>query len=267
MSSGIGIAACLSSGLRAAHGTMTMHLVPAQAASLGVQAALLAQSGFTGPEDILEGRHGYLSIFAIAPHTPSLSMGLGTRFELLANTFKAYPCGIVIHPVIDACLSLRSTDATIAERIEILELFISEATARLADRPNPRNEFEAQVSVQHWAAAALLQGTAEIAQGRQSVIDNVKVRDLRVRCRLTVVPEMAVDAAAVRLVLRDGGEIDCRTAHCKGSLANPLSGDALEEKFMNQSVPVLGVDAARTLLERCRSIPMIDDIGLVWSHL
>ena len=31
--------------------------------------------------------------------------GLGERWELLQNTFKPYPCGIVMHAVIDACLA------------------------------------------------------------------------------------------------------------------------------------------------------------------
>ena len=41
------------------------------------------------------------------PDLDALAGGLGERFEVLRNTYKAYPCGIVIQPIIDACLKLR----------------------------------------------------------------------------------------------------------------------------------------------------------------
>ena len=33
---------------------------------------------------------------------------LGQRWETLRNTYKPYPCGIVMHAIIDACLDLRT---------------------------------------------------------------------------------------------------------------------------------------------------------------
>ena len=32
--------------------------------------------------------------------------GLGKQWELLDLAYKPYPCGVVIHPVIDACLDI-----------------------------------------------------------------------------------------------------------------------------------------------------------------
>jgi len=50
----------------------------------------------------LRGRYRlFFALFAHEASTASLVDNLGIRFELLANTFKAYPCGIVIHAVID----------------------------------------------------------------------------------------------------------------------------------------------------------------------
>jgi 2-methylcitrate dehydratase PrpD len=265
--SAIGTAASLSAGLRAAHGTMTMHLVPAHAASLGVQAALLAQAGFTGPLNGLEASHGYLAIFSAAYHAPSLLGELGLRFELLSNTFKAYPCGVVIHALIDACLTIYARDRSVGDRVSTVELMVPPSTAALADRPRPLNVFEAQVSAQHWAAVVLLQGRAGIPQGTQSAIDDTRVHSLRARCRVAVLSDMAVGTGAVRAVLTDGSVMQCHIENFTGSAAHPMDHHAIENKFLNQSVPVLGDEAARQLLSNCRSMVHLDDTRSIWSGL
>jgi 2-methylcitrate dehydratase PrpD len=267
MTAALGIAASLSSGLRVAHGTMTMHLVPSQAASLGVQAALLARTGFTGPANALEGTHGFLSLFAAVPNPGSLTEGLGVRFELLRLTFKAYPCGAVIHSVVDACLALRHEHRLDARDVEKIELLVPRVTATLTDRRHPRNEFEAQVSVQHWAAVSLLQGAAGIAQASQTTIDNAEVRSLRERCDVVVVPELAAETATVRILRLDGIQVEQHVTHRLGSLAAPLSDAAIDRKFLQQSELTLGAAGAKAALAACRSVPRLDDVARAWPEV
>lgn len=45
------------------------------------------------------------------PTISEVTEDLGERWELLRNTYKPYPCGIVIHAVIDVCLVLRRDHA------------------------------------------------------------------------------------------------------------------------------------------------------------
>ena len=263
--SAIGIAASLSSGLRVAHGTMTMHLVPAQAAATGVQAVKLAINGFTGPNNALEGRNGFLSLFAKTAHIPSLEDDLGKRFELLSIGFKAYPCGIVIHAVIDACLQIRSQHALDLNNIASVCLLVPELTVALADRREPRTEFEAQVSVQHWAAATLLQGVAGIKQGMQETIDDDSVRTLRNRCQVIGIPNMDSDAAEIQITLVDGKKLSFRVDHGIGSLENPLTDEQIDFKFLNQVRVVLGESFANELLRKSRLIASIDDVANIWA--
>src|SRR5438552_8305126 len=53
-----------------ADGSWTKRLHPGWSAHAGVIAALLAQSGFTGPETVLEGEHGFYRAFA-GGHAPA----------------------------------------------------------------------------------------------------------------------------------------------------------------------------------------------------
>ena len=114
----------------------------------------------------LAGPHGFFAAFGGSSSTDGLLDGLGSTFELSANTFKPYPCGIVVHPVIDACLDLKSRVDARASSMESIRLIIAPDAAALADRQHPGTDLSAQVSLQHWAVAALVFGKAGIDEAR-----------------------------------------------------------------------------------------------------
>ena len=95
---------------------------------------------------------------------PALADGLGERFEILRNTYKPYPCGIVIHPIIDACLQLRREHAIDAGGDGYGQIKASPGAMALCDRRNPQNELQAHVSLYHWTAATLIRGMARIQE-------------------------------------------------------------------------------------------------------
>ncbi|MBV9248404.1 MAG: MmgE/PrpD family protein [Acetobacteraceae bacterium] len=158
----IGIALSQAAGFRAMHGSMCLSLMPAQAAQTGLRAAVLAERGFTGSSTPLEGRYGFLRVFAQEADIPALVDGLGERFEILRNTYKPYPCGIVIHPIIDACLQLRQEHGLEAGKIASVAIKASPGAMALCNRRNPKDELEAHVSLHHWCAVAFTRGTARV---------------------------------------------------------------------------------------------------------
>jgi len=44
--------------------------------------------------------------------------GIGQRWEVLNNAYKPYPCGVVLFPVINACLEVRAHLAPETEAID-----------------------------------------------------------------------------------------------------------------------------------------------------
>jgi 2-methylcitrate dehydratase PrpD len=80
--SALGIAASSSAGLMAftTTGAMTKRLHPGRSGQLGMEAALLAYAGVTGPPDILENPGGYLHAFSPAPELGYLTEDLGGRW-------------------------------------------------------------------------------------------------------------------------------------------------------------------------------------------
>jgi 2-methylcitrate dehydratase PrpD len=72
----------------------------------GVQAALLARSGATGPLDVIEHPQGFLAHFSYAP-APFFFSGLGRAWTTDTLAYKIYPGCAYIDTTVDAVLALR----------------------------------------------------------------------------------------------------------------------------------------------------------------
>lgn len=112
----IGLAANQASGLRESQSTMGSHFIPGQAARCGLMAALLASRGFTCSDSMIEGAKGFAASFASRPNLDAAVDKLGQVFEISSLAYKPYPSGVVIHPIIDACLEIVKSGALDAEK-------------------------------------------------------------------------------------------------------------------------------------------------------
>src|ERR1017187_479287 len=102
----IGLAATQAAGIREMFGSMAKSFHPGRAAQNGYSAALLAQAGFTAGEHGLEGPRGFAAVQAATYDLSKIPAGLDVDYELRANTYKPFPCGIVNHPTIDGAIQI-----------------------------------------------------------------------------------------------------------------------------------------------------------------
>jgi 2-methylcitrate dehydratase PrpD len=249
----LSIAALQGSGFRVAHGTMAGSLIMGQAGQTGLRATLLARHGMDAPRAVLEGRYGFTSLFAVEPHMPYLTEDLGIRFEVERLGFKPYPCGVVIHAALDAALAWRASSDAPPASIRRVQLRVHPSGVELGFRRHPANPLEAKVSLCHWVAGALVRGCATLAEGTRAAIDDPQIARLRELIELEGDPQLAGDAASMTIVA--GGEqrrIDI--AHCKGSMAQPMSDDDLSAKFMGQAQTQLPPAQAAELLGKCWAV-------------
>jgi 2-methylcitrate dehydratase PrpD len=256
----IGIAACQAGGLRAAAHSMCFSFMAGEAAQAGLRAAVMAEQGFTSAADALGARNGYAELYAIEPNLPALSSELGQRFEIARNTFKPYPCGVVVHPIIDCCLELGKRHAFDVKAIERIEIRVNPVTLKLADLRHPANPFQAQTSSQHWAAATLVDRAAGTSQSRPEKLQHPDIVALRDRIELVTDVTIARDGAEVGLALSSGRTLSERVEHCRGSAARPMTDAELMQKFRDQAgeLPPAKVDA---VIEACRTLGSQRDVG------
>jgi 2-methylcitrate dehydratase PrpD len=259
MNRAIGIAATSASGLRLQLGSMTKCHNLGNAARSGLQAALLAAHGFTSSERALEAPRGFLSVLADAPDCEAVTCGLGEHWEILALAYKPYPCGVVIHPVIDACLDLPAQCAITAAAVARVDVFVNPLAIKLCGNPAPRNGLEAKLSIAHSVAVALIDGAAGVAQYLDARATDPAA--LALRTKVVLKPDAAIgkEQARVRITLADGGAHELFVEHARGSNGRPLSDAELETKFRGLANGVLSPPQIETTLGICRSLDTTSD--------
>lgn len=263
MQAALSIAAAQSAGLVVMLGTMAKCVSVGNAARLGLRSAQFAAAGMTGPDDALGGRFGFFD--AMAPKAERATVeqqlldGFGTHWEAARNTYKPYPCGVVLHPVLDAVLDLiaeRPVDiARVAEVVVSGHPLLSQRT----DRPDVDNGRQASVSAQHSVAVALLRGKAGVAEYTDEAVRDPSVRALARRVRVGIDEGVAVEAAHLRITLTDGSIIERRVEHARGSLGRPMTDRELEEKLRVQGAAKAPLVDCEALIEAIWSIERLPD--------
>ncbi len=258
----IGIAAAQASGIRSLHGTMCTSYMPAHAGQAGLRAALLAAKNFTGGDEALERRFGFLTTFCAQSDEDALVGKLGERFEILRNTYKPYPCGIVIHPMLDAVLQLKAEGLT-ADQVARIDVKASPGGMALCNRRHPKDEFQAHVSLHHWIASALIKGTTGIEVLSLPFVQDPVTMTFQERIHATEDFSKSSDATELTVHLRGGGTRVCTIEHGIGSASNPMTNAQLEAKFRGQSDPKLGAARSTQLLAACWGIDDLEDAGVI----
>jgi 2-methylcitrate dehydratase PrpD len=249
----LGNASAQSCGLVETLGSMAKSIGVGNAASNGLLSALLAAEGFEGPRSPIEGPRGFLQVTGEQPDIASVAQGLGQSWQLMRNTYKPYPCGVVLNPVIEACLALHAATPVELPDIDRVTLTGHPLLRERTDRPAPRSGREAQVSAQHAVAVSLQRGRAGLDEFSDACVADPQWRDLAGKLSFIDDARQGIESATVTLHLRDGRKLAHRVEAARGSLAAPLSDETLERKL---------VDLAAWGGSGCEPGPLIDAL---WS--
>lgn len=257
------LAAVQAGGLRATHGSMATAFVPAMAARNGLAAARLVQAGFTSNEHTLDGKNGLLAVLSEQCNATLALSQLGHRYEILDNAFKPYPCGIVIHPSIDACIALHQAGPWAADDIESVSLWVHEDTLRLCGRVLPHTLLDAQVSVFHWAAATLIYPTEVLENAELNRIQDQSLQSLQQIISVQVDKSLQSDQARARLRTRSGREVNVNVDHATASAANPMTDSQLNEKFTSLAMRVFSAEDSLAMRDLSWDLPNLS-LPIAW---
>ncbi|NWG23621.1 MAG: MmgE/PrpD family protein [Pseudorhodoplanes sp.] len=228
----LGNASAQSSGLVETLGSMAKSVGVGNSARNGLLAALLAEQGLAGPGLPLEGPRGFIPVMGgDNPDLARLTTDLGRSWEIMRNTYKPYPCGVVLNPVLDGALDLRKEHDLQPARVREIVVAGHPLLRERTDRPSPASGREAQVSAQHSVAVALLQGAAGIPQYSNDAVRDPAVLALRAKVRVQDDPAIPVGVATVRILMDDGRTLERTIEHARGSLERPLTDADLEQKL------------------------------------
>jgi 2-methylcitrate dehydratase PrpD len=248
-----------------ADGSWTKRLHPGWAAHAGVIATLLAQSGFTGPETVLEGEHGFYRAFAGGhdeDRLDGLLGSLGRSWELLRLTFKPYPCGSIAHPYMDCALRLReryrlSPDAIVEVRCRTAEGPVPRLWEPIAAKRAPQNGYAAKFSLPYLVAVMLVKGRAGLAEFEDEAVRDAEV--LAVASRVGYELDPTIDyprqfIGHVRIRMSDGAQLEERQDHPRGGAELPMTRDELEAKFRGNAGLIMSAAQASQVIRTVNAL-------------
>jgi aconitate decarboxylase len=131
------------------------------AGAAGLDAALLAQRGFTGNTEIFEAANGYTDVFFGDTFDTAALLAFGRLYRLVDPGFaiKMFPSQYATHFAITAALAVRSQ---LTDPSRIRAVCITMPVMPYVDRPAPRTGLDGKFSFQYSTAAALLDGAVTV---------------------------------------------------------------------------------------------------------
>jgi 2-methylcitrate dehydratase PrpD len=237
-----GIAASQAAGLMAVQdGAMTKSFHSGRAAQSGVYAALLAQQGYTGINDVLDGAYGTFFPSFVDDWAPELmTQGLGSDWKIMRVGFKPAPASngsITAMTAIDRIMREQGLQAV---DIDSITVFVSDNTLHHCGWPyvpeRIQSVLSAQMNLFYGAAVMALERRAGISQ-----FDEARIRDpqiLKFIERITVRHDPAFDAekgryrVGCRMVVKSrGSEFETTVLYRRGSPEDPMPESELTDKF------------------------------------
>ena len=257
----IGLAATQAAGLREMFGSMAKSLHPGRAAQNGYASALLAQAGFTSGERGLEGPRGFAAVQAAEYDLSKITANLGIDFDLRANTYKPFPCGIVNHPTIDGAIQIQQEHRLAAEAIRAVRLRVAPLVLDLCNQQNITRGLQGKFSVYHGAAIGLVRGKAGIGEYTDEAVNDPAIK--RVRESATAVGDSSLteDQASIEVELVSGEKISRFVEKSLGNINRPMTNQQLDHKFRDQAVLALPAQQVEQVIELCWRIDQLADVN------
>ncbi|WP_233235369.1 MmgE/PrpD family protein [Bordetella sp. LUAb4] len=252
-------------------GAISMIKATAEAwvAKAGVEAALLARHGMTGPLQLMEGPNGWARTVAGQVDIQALTAPLLGRYRLLETSIKPYPVVATASAPVRAAIDLHGQGLPAADAIARIEVRLPSFALRTPsahpDRRYPAGIESAQHSFYFCAAVALRDGACGEAQFQAEVLSDPSLRallakiDLREDAELDALWPQAAGGGIV-LHLHDGTTVSRICPYPPGHPQLALTDEELAAKFLGYAQPVLGHMRAHALRDAVLHLDECQDL-------
>jgi 2-methylcitrate dehydratase PrpD len=256
-----GVQAC---GLKVAFGTDAKPFLAGRAAAIGVEAALLASSGYNAPPAVLEDRRGFIHLLNDGVVNYDGIDKLGKEWRLInpGIFFKQYPVCSAAHAAVELTQRLLEKHELQSKTVQkvICEVPPLVAISLVYDMPDGPQA--AQFSMPFAVGTMLARGRLGIEDLTTEALTDPGIQMEMSKVEMRRVDSLqdanAPECARVTIVTDDGGELTEYLGEPTGMPGNPMSDDQLHNKFLRcTTVGGLHREQATALLQHLTSIESV----------
>ena len=233
------------------------------ASQRGIEAALMARRGMTGPDDVIERFNRVVG--GNADLGPVLKGGDKPR--ILKSGIKPYAAEYMTHTPLDALQAIVKENNLKPEEIDGMHLRMFEFAMQLAaeDRYKPDTREQADHSLPYCLAVGLFEGDLGPEQFAHEQWKDPKVLDLMSRIKVSMDPELEkvypkARPADLEMWTKDGRTFRKRVDYPKGDENNPMTDEEVQAKFRKLARPFMSEKRVQTIIEAVNHIEELDDI-------
>jgi 2-methylcitrate dehydratase PrpD len=230
----------------------------------GIQSAMLAQLGLTGPPTIIEGKRGFLKVFADQVEPDEVTRDLGREFKIMRIWFKLYPCVATVQGVIYTLSKLIEEHRFGPDDIEEIRVGISETSLSHGGAIyEPHDTASAQFSLPFSLAIRLLKNDNDLSFYMDPKLwTDPKVLALAKKVKSYADPNAKKDQnynTTMEVKLTNGKSHKAFERYPPGSPLNMVSRDVLRAKFRKMAGAVLSEERIEKLVEAVDRLDTYDD--------
>jgi len=253
----MGLASTQASGLREMFGSMAKSFHAGHAARNGYLSAVLAKSDFTAGENAIEGPRAFPAVQASQYDLSKITTGLGEDYQIRYNTYKPYPCGIVVHPTIDGCIEIHHKHHPAPQSIREVRVRVAPLVLDLCNKREVRQGLDSKYSIYHSAALGLVRGKAGVDEYSDAAAHDPVIKRVRELVKPVGDPSITEDQSDIEVELESGAVLKHFVECSLGNIRRPLSDAQLEEKFRDQA----RLSQVDQLMEMFWKIDSIQDVN------
>lgn len=245
-------------------GSPNKHFHAGMAARSGLLSGLLAQEGFRGTNQALEGDSGFLNVMADGGDPGQLFIHMGKKFMIDETDIKPYPSCRQTHSPVDLILgAIQQKKVELAEIQEIILYTYNYAfKSWLVATDPPASKLQAMLNIPFCMAAALINGNLTLSEFEEDRLADAGVHELMKKIKIKSDDALTRQfpgnrGARIELVMRDGSIISMATDNPLGSPENPVTLAQVVTKFRILASPVLSksqIDKIITAIDQLENL-------------
>jgi 2-methylcitrate dehydratase PrpD len=247
----------VATGFLSNRGTTTKSFQVGRSAAEGIIGAIATKNGISVSKNMI---NTFAASLSKESNLNVLSEGFGKKWHVLNNFLKPYPCGVVLHPGIDAAIEMRNKNISFND-IEEINVAVNPVVMVLTAILDPKSGLESKFSVTHAIASALLHGPLYPEHFSDSAVADPYTVSLRKKIKVHQMEDINRGQTVIEVKYRNGGKETVDINRGPETPSKLMDTRDVQEKFKHLVEPVMGIDFTKEIWKYFSELPSKADIS------
>ena len=247
----------VATGFLSNRGTVTKSFQVGRSAAEGIISAIASRNGVTISKNIIKT---FAASLSRSSEIDLVTMDLGKKWHVLDNYLKPYPCGVVLHPGIDAAIKMREKNIAFDD-VERVDVHVNPVVLVLTGIMEPKTGLESKFSVTHAIAAALAHGPLYPEHFSDKAVKDQTTLEIRKKIKVHSQENINRGQTVIEVKYKNGKTETVDLNRGPETPSKHLDENDVHLKFSHLVDPVVGKDIAETIWDYLRDIQKKSDIS------